>query len=264
MQRASTYFIPANIRAKKYSTLLPAVGGRATSCVGLHWSVAVRGAMLHEAPTSTLHTAWLTTDSARFHVLANPTKQPLGLAPRLFKHVAAATKKPLHAYIREGGGRPSVDYALTLDTAKELAMLEGNERGREIRRWFIEKEKELRQLQPQPLAVPQTQTQLILMIAQQMAAGEERLLAVEQQQATLQQQVAEVKAHVTTVNTDFFTVAGWASLQKKSVPTSGANALGRKAAALSKAQGYEIGKVSDARYGAVNSYHKDVLQQVIR
>lgn len=52
------------------------------------------------------------------------------------------TEKPL-------GGRPAIEYYLTLDMAKELAMVERNEKGKQARQYFIECEKKLRAPQPQ-------------------------------------------------------------------------------------------------------------------
>ncbi|ATO57179.1 antA/AntB antirepressor family protein [Bartonella sp. 1-1C] len=42
------------------------------------------------------------------------------------------------------GGRPSTEYHLTLDMAKELSMVERNEKGRQARRYFIECEKKFK------------------------------------------------------------------------------------------------------------------------
>ncbi|MGX2956391.1 antA/AntB antirepressor family protein [Ursidibacter arcticus] len=51
-------------------------------------------------------------------------------------------------------GRPRKEYHITLDMGKELAMVEKNAKGREIRKYFILCEKRLRE-QPQQLALPE-------------------------------------------------------------------------------------------------------------
>ncbi|MBF0786174.1 hypothetical protein E4T80_11950 [Muribacter muris] len=48
-------------------------------------------------------------------------------------------------------GRPRKEYHITLDMGKELGMVERNEKGRQIRKYFIACEKRLKELQnPQP------------------------------------------------------------------------------------------------------------------
>ena len=46
--------------------------------------------------------------------------------------------------VKPQGGRPSIGYFISLDMAKELSMVERNERGKEARRYFIECEKRLK------------------------------------------------------------------------------------------------------------------------
>ena len=48
------------------------------------------------------------------------------------------------------GGRPRIDYTLSITAAKELAMVEGTERGKIARRYFIACEEKLRNMMRQP------------------------------------------------------------------------------------------------------------------
>ncbi len=60
-------------------------------------------------------------------------------------------------------GRPRKEYHITLDMGKELAMVERNEKGRQVRKYFIECERRALQ-QPQQLALPEPQDNELLQL----------------------------------------------------------------------------------------------------
>lgn len=151
--------------------------------------------------------------------------------------------------ILEKGGRPQTEYIIKLDTAKEMAMLERNDKGKRVRRYFIEVEKKYKEEKPKSSA------ELLLMYAQQFYEQEQRISDVEQS-------VKELEAKVTTHNDSYFAIAGYASLRGVNIDVSKANMLGRKASRLSREYGYDISKIKDPRFGTVNTYHTDILKVV--
>ena len=59
------------------------------------------------------------------------------------------------------GGRPSVDYRMTIDMAKEICMLQRTEKGKQARQYFIECERRLKG-QEQPVTLEQQMAQGLL------------------------------------------------------------------------------------------------------
>ena len=53
-----------------------------------------------------------------------------------------------YSFLSKTSGRPEKEYIVTMDMAKELAMLENNPKGRETRKYFINCEKELQKSSP--------------------------------------------------------------------------------------------------------------------
>jgi len=155
------------------------------------------------------------------------------------------------------GGRPSVDYALSIDCAKEISMLQRTDKGKEVRRYFIECEKKLSQH-------PQSMEEMLLMSVQLLVENKKAIARMNQEVAEVKNDIIELKAKANVSDAEFYAITGYASLIGKQVDTPSAAAMGKKATSMSKAMGIMIGKVYDPRFGQVNTYHKDVLKEIFK
>lgn len=73
-------------------------------------------------------------------------------------------------------GKPLTDYALTIDTAKEIAMLQRSEKGKEARQYFIECENRLRQqIQPNPQTDLEILSSAVLLANRLLAEKDEQI-----------------------------------------------------------------------------------------
>jgi anti-repressor protein len=92
------------------------------------------------------------------------------------------------------------DYVLTIDTAKQIAMMENNDKGKEIRRYFLDCENIA--LQKKPL----TSLDLIIASAQQLQQQEQ---AIQDHEARLHY----IESKAITSDVQFFTVSGYLALK---------------------------------------------------
>ena len=155
------------------------------------------------------------------------------------------------AKIGEKGGRPKIEYYLTLDVAKHIAMMEKNEKGKQARQYFIECEKKL--TQPKPM----TQIELIALIANQMAEQERKSLELDNRL-----QVVEQKQQQLNQDNDHFTVKGFCSLHKIDLSNGKMSAISKKAKKLSDIKDYTYHEITDPRWGKVRTYHVDILTEL--
>lgn len=103
---------------------------------------------------------------------------------------------------------------------------------------------------------PKSQLEILQISINQLVEQEKRL-------NTMESRLDQIEAKSITSPVDYYTIAGFASVRKQKIDVNKANLIGRKAAKLSREYGYEVGKVSDPRYGTVNTYHVDILNMVM-
>ena len=110
-----------------------------------------------------------------------------------------------------------------------------------------------------------TPEEFLLCSAQRMVEQARAIKAANARIDKVDERLLEVESRQMTIDQHHYTIIGYANLMGiRGVSRDVAAGLGRKAAAMSRKQGYHIGKEYDAKYGMVNTYHVDVLQEVFR
>ena len=75
-------------------------------------------------------------------------------------------------------------------------------------------------------------------------------------------QILEAKTHQNSGETGYWTISAWCRLNNLALSMDDAKRKGRLASRLSAQWGVQVSKVPDERFGSVNSYREDVLEEV--
>lgn len=115
-----------------------------------------------------------------------------------------------------------------------------------IKGYFIAKE----------MVRPLTPAEQLLAQAQLMVNMENRLNILEKNNARLENNLRR------TITNEYFTVIGYANFRGINADTYNSSVIGRKASKICKDCGLAIGKVIDSKYGTINTYPLDVLDEI--
>lgn len=103
---------------------------------------------------------------------------------------------------------------------------------------------------------PLTPAEQLLAQAKVMVDMENRLNILEKNNARLENHLRR------TITNEYFTVIGYANFRGINANTYNSSVIGRKATKLCKDCGLAIGSVIDSKYGTINTYPLDVLDEI--
>lgn len=143
------------------------------------------------------------------------------------------------------GGRPSIDYAVNISAAKEIAMLNGGDKGKEARKYFIECENIAKDLlEIHKTRLPANLKEAYLALAQ--AEEEKEILFIQNE----------------NLNTVLDNLLEWVSIIKVCDHNKVKENIfeWRKLKLKSNELGYQIKRAESPRFGYMNLYHIDAFR----
>jgi phage anti-repressor protein len=169
------------------------------------------------------------------------------------------------------GEQAKIEYYLIFDAAKHIGMMCGTDKGFQIRDYFLECERRAKGLAELDVddMVPMSGDALVQMaLAYRQQERRVRVLERQQKETALSvDRLADSQKAITArqtaleVSCNEFTVMGYANYREIRIDLAMAGKIGKRATAIAKKLGLPTGKIRDPRFGLVNSYPEEALEQ---
>ena len=102
-----------------------------------------------------------------------------------------------------------------------------------------------------------------LIPAQQLLAQAQMLVDMENRMNDMEQDIKRLEDNQRrTITSNQFTVIGYANMKGIRPNEYNSSVIGRKATKISKERNLQIGKVVDSKYGLINTYNEEVLDEI--
>ena len=131
---------------------------------------------------------------------------------------------------------------------------------------YINEFERMKKALKKPMSIPEQ----LLMNAQWMVEAENRMSNIENNVAQTNQSIGNIKKDITriehnerrTITSNHLTVIAYANMKGINPSTYNSSAVGRKATKLCRDRGLLTGTVVDSRYGYINTYPIEVLDEI--
>ena len=104
----------------------------------------------------------------------------------------------------------------------------------------------------------------IRLIADQLEAHEKDITILKDDVSYIKEHIGDLEAKIISIDENYYSVSGYCALNRIDCPLKKAQQWGIIATKLSQSLNRLVGQAYDSKYGNVNTYHIDILKQVIK